>query len=430
VLLTLAAFAAGQGAAQFISVATGLLLLRWLPTDAYGQYGLVFSFQCTIGILADLGLGGTVIALAGRETGHRSVVGAYVRAGRGIRTKLLYLIFPLFSLYFFNVTAALNWGLQDQFSMLSAILISTQSSGLSGYYGAALRLNGHITSYYSLQVMAASVRLICSWLLFKTANLSGVSAVWANTLGIACLALAMQVAGKRLIDEPSRPDRRTELQMARYILPNLPEIVFFALQGQIAVVLIATFGHGRGIAQVAALGRLGQIFAFLNAFNPAVLEPWFARTPRERLTRRFTGVMAGSIIIASSITALAITAPGLFLALLGPRYASLRVEVMWSVASSCVLYLLGIVWTASSASRFVYWHTTWLKIVSLLVVQTLFVSSLGVSTPLRAVQFGFCTACVSFAVDLYNFLYGLVRGPRVLPGTQVVAASAVTESAA
>jgi hypothetical protein len=298
-------------------------------------------------------------------------------------------------------------------SLLASVLISIQCSGIASYYGTALLLNRKLGTYYRLQIMNASVRLATAYILYKTSLLSGTSAVWANTLTMAGLAFAIRGYGKRLIDEPSLPNRHIERQMFQYILPNLPSIVFFALQGQIAVFLIATFGQGQSLAQVSALSRLGQIFTFLGAFNPVVLEPWLARTPRHQLVGKLTAAMAVAVVFAGLIVTLAIVAPGAFLLLLGSRYSNMRAEVSWVVAASCISYVASVVWTASSASRFIFWHSTCIRIVTLTAVQVIFIVYIGVSTPLRAVQFGLCSSCAALAMEFYNLVSGLIRGPRM-----------------
>jgi hypothetical protein len=48
--------------------------------------------------------------------------------------------------------------------------------------------------------------------------------------------------------------------MLHYLSPIIPGIIFTAVQGQISVLLITLFGQTKSIAEVAALGRLGQLF--------------------------------------------------------------------------------------------------------------------------------------------------------------------------
>jgi hypothetical protein len=196
-------------------------------------------------------------------------------------------------------------------------------------------------------------------------------------------------------------------------MPNLPSLIFFALQGQISLFLISFFGQTRSIAEVGALGRLGQIFLLLSGFNGVVLEPFMAKLPKERVLRTFLIVIA----ISSSICAVVILAgflkPGLFLLLLGSKYASLRRETGWLLVGSCMGNLVGVIWTMNAARRWVFWTTSWFTIGLILATQITFLWLVRVDSTMHVVFFSAATSGAHLASMLFNSAYGYIRGPRV-----------------
>jgi O-antigen/teichoic acid export membrane protein len=403
----------GQVAAQSLSLIGGFLIVRWLRVGDYGQYGLVYSFQSMLNILVDLGFSTTIVALVGTRWNQPSVIGNFIRAGRSLRVSLLLVVFPVAALVFLGFTRNLKWGLFTQFSFLASILLALHFSGVVAYYGAPLLLVRRLRTYYGLQVAAAVIRILGCLVLFRADRLNASSAIWINVLSIIFLASGYRLASKRLIVEPEKPDPEAKQQIFKTIVPHLPFLIFFAFQGQISVFLVAAFGHGTAIAQVSALGRLGQMFVFLSASNAVLIEPWLARSPRERLVARFCVTVSLATLLVVSVLVVSLFAPQAFLALLGTNYSNLRTELRWQLLASGVSYLNGVVWTASTSRRFIYWVTSWSNISAITATQVLFIAFIGVSNTVQAIQLALVAASASLVVYIVNFFYGLIKGPRL-----------------
>jgi O-antigen/teichoic acid export membrane protein len=409
----LAAFAMGQVAAQLLNVLSGFLIVRWLTIGDYARYGLVYSFQSTTNVLIDLGFSTTIIALVGSNWNEPKIIGKYVRAGRSLRNASLTVVFPLAALIFFRLTLNLKWDALTQISFIGSILVAVYCSGVQAYYGVTLLLRRKLSAYYRLQVFSALIRTAGCFLIYRLHLLNAPTAVWINVLAIAFLALGYSRASKPLMEMPARPDSQAKQQIIQTMVPHLPSLIFFALQAQISVFLIATFGQAKAIGEVSALARLGQMFVFLGASNPALIEPWLARSPKDKLFGRFLLVTTAATLLVFALVIVSLIAPGVFLSLLGANYSNLKVEVTWQLITSGVFYVMSVVWTASTSRRFIYWTTSWFNIAALLVTEVLFIVFIGVSTTLKAIQFGFAMGSASLIVYMLNFLYGLLKGPRV-----------------
>lgn len=409
----LATFLAGQGCAQALNLLSGFLVLRWLDVGSYGQYGLTFGFQSTVNLLIDLGFSSTIVALVGHRVNDARVLGDYIRAGRSLRSRMLTIVMPISAFIFFYLTHHLNWNLTTQILLLVSIFVSIYFSGMQAYYTAPLIVQRRLGTHYSIQSAVAVLRVVGYLALYKLGTLNAVSAVYVNAAGIVTAGLSYKFATRALLAEPVRPNPLVVKQMLAYVMPNLPGVVFFALQGQISVFLIAALGHTKGIAQVAALARIGQIFTLIAALNGTVLEPWFAKSPESEVLKRYLTAAGITVFFSAAFVSFAVLFPGGLLWILGKHYGDLRLEVRWTVLSGCTSYLSALTWTVISGRRFIYWSSTFLNIGCILATQVVFLLKDSISTPLEAVKFGFASIAASLVAQIINLIFGLKRGPRI-----------------
>jgi hypothetical protein len=144
-----------------------------------------------------------------------------------------------------------------------------------------------------------------------------------------------------------------------------------------------------------------------------VVEPWFARSSNEQVVPRYFSVLGAAVCFSALFVGLSVSRPGTLLWILGRNYQHLNRELAWTILSGCVGYLAALTWTVVSARRLTYWSATFLVIGLTLSAETAFIALVGVSTTLRAVQFGFVGALAALTAQCINFTLGMKRGPRV-----------------
>lgn len=406
-------YLAGQGLVQLTNLLTGFLLLRWLTVDNYAQFIVAFTFQLTLGFLTDLGFSGTIVALVGPRGNDPTVIGSYIRSGRRIRNIMLLCLTPIAAVFYIQIVRQHHWATSTSVILFASIVASIYFSGTISYYGAPLLIHGRLSHYYRNQLAGALFRILTCGALYLVGSLSAWTTSWANALGYLVIGWFNARESRRFVKLPAHPDSKITRQMMQYVLPNLPSFVFFALQGQISLFLISLFGKTRNIAEVGALGRLGQLFLILAGFNAAVIEPFMARLPDKRVLRSYLIISLIACAICIPICCLGFFDPKVLLLILGPRYASLQRETGWLVLSSCVGYLVGVLWIMTAARRWIYWTTTWTSIGLILSAQILFLCLFRIDSTLNAILFGLATNAAYLLSVIINSVYGFIRGPRV-----------------
>ena len=401
----LSQFLTGQVVIQALNFLTGFLLLRWLSVTAYAQFSVAFAFQSTLGMLIDLGFSNSIVALVGDRGSDAEVVGRYIRSARHFRNRMYGVMVIVSMAAFPLITRSQPWPFSTKVLLFAAILASLFFQGW-GMYAAPLLINGRIKEYYQAQVFAAAGRLCCCFVLFETATLSAWTSAWVGAAALATTGLVYRKKSVRLISEPHQSDPIFNKEMIGYLAPLIPGVVFTAFQGQISLALITIFGHTKSIAEVAALGRLGQLFAVLAAVNSVLIEPNIARLSPIAFKKRYVQVIFVAVLMAIGISTIGFLFPRPLLWLLGKNYSQLQREVGWVVLSSCISYVSGVLWTMHSARKWIWWWGTIAYISLLVVSQTIGIAVLDLSSTMNVVYFGVLVSCTVLVVHLLNAVYG------------------------
>jgi O-antigen/teichoic acid export membrane protein len=417
-----ATFFFGQGALQGLQFLAGLYLVRMLSIEAYAQFGLAYAFQVSMGSLMDLGFTSTIIPLVGEHRDNRQLVGRYVRSAKYLRDRTFWVLAPFAAMAFFAIMHKHHWHWGLQVLLVLSVLVTLHSSGRVSYFSAPLLIFGRMREYYVPQTLAVFGRLVA----YVVCGLAGVLNAWVAAgfmaLNVATNGALFEKSAKRYMDWPAANNHAINREVLRYIIPATPAIIFSAFQAQISLFLISIFGQTTNIAEVAALGKLGQLFAVMMTFNVVVIEPYIARLSRERLLSHYLSFLAVTALLCVPVVLVAFEFPAPFLWVLGSNYKSLGGSIGWVVLAACISHLAGLMWIMNRARKWLFWSGTILEIALLLTVQIAFIALIGVHTTQQAVFFTFASSFCYIAAHGWVGIIGFLRGPRVSIGVSGEAA--------
>lgn len=406
-------FLAGQGSVQVLNLLTGFFLLRWLSVEAYAQYSVAFGFQSTLSMLIDLGFSGSIIALVGDRGDDKAVLGNYIRSAKHFRNRLFAILIPSAAIAFPLVTFKQHWDWTTQILLFTSIIASIFFQGWVSYYGVPLLIHQRLNKFYQPQILSSFGRIASSFALYLVSALNAWTSAWVSSIVLAVNGFLYRRATTNFIAEPTQSDPQLNREMLRYLSPLIPGIIFTAFQGQISLLLITLFGHTKSIAEVAALGRLGQLFFLLAAFNGVIVEPYIAKVSRQDLFKRYFQILIGAITISIVLCVIGFRFPEPLLLILGSKYQNLRLETGWIVAGACINYVNGVMWTMHSARKWIYWWGTGLYIGLLLITQLICISFMELNTTINVIYFSLITTAAVTLVHIANGVYGFIYGPRL-----------------
>ena len=124
----------------------------------------------------------------------------------------------------------------------------------------------------------------------------------------------------------NREDRK---KIVKFIGKQMPNSVYFAVQGQLGIWLISIFGNTENIAELGALTRLGIIFSLITSILNEIVLPSFSRCQvAKTLFKRYMQVLSLYCLFSLVLVALAFFFPSQFLWILGGKYSHLDKEVL------------------------------------------------------------------------------------------------------
>ena len=396
----------GQGILQALNFVIGFLLIRWMSVEAYAQYGVVFGFQSTLGMLVDLGFSGCIVSLVGNRGDQPEVIGGYIAGARWFRARLFAIVIPISAGAFYWIGMKHGWNPVSLTLLFGCIVVALYSQGRISWYGSPLLIHFHVRRFYQVQSIAAAGRFIGSLGLYFLGWISAFAMTMVNTLAMIWTAISYTRESRQFVKIPEHVDPHIRKEMINFLSPVIPSAVFTALQGQLLVLLISIFGRTQNIAEVAALGRLGQLFVLLAAINSALIEPYFARLSREHLLKRYLQVVGASILFGIAIATLAFLFPSPLLWILGSKYQHLDRELGWMMAGSSISYVVSVMWTIHVARKWIYWWGSFFYIFLLTIVQAFFVAFVEMQTTLSVLYLGFATNVTIMIIQVGTALYG------------------------
>jgi O-antigen/teichoic acid export membrane protein len=375
----------------------------------FAVYAIALGIQGMITILTDIGFGGAISGLVGTRYQDKAVLGSYIRTASHLRQVLLLFICGagiLLAVAFRNVQFQAH-GRRELVFLALAVLLTVQFQAWASYYEIPFLLNNKLVSYYSPQIAAAALRIVSSVALYYMHWISATTVIAANTLSIVVTGVSYRVMARPWIDVPRKASKEHGREMIRFLVPLLPGTVYQALQGQISLFLIAVFGHAGQIAEVAAAGRIGQLFLLLNSSNGVLIGPYFAKSPRSLFRKRYIHAMCAISVIALMVAASAKLCPGAYLLLLGAKYSNLTPQVQLVIYASAIGYFAGAMWAIAVSRKWIFWWSGSLQVIVLTLVQLVCVMFLPLNTSEGVLKMNIYTAFGALSVQILHLIQGL-----------------------
>lgn len=335
-----------QGLAALLNFAIGIGIVRGMPRSQYALYTVINLLISTFVIISESGVGYALIAIAGRESAPSRVVSELVSVGRRWLRYLNVLagviVLPLALTQARPVLQA-GWAWALGLALIMTAGCVTSTNRLQEAAVKALDGQAHIVRW---QFVDAGIRAGALVGLLLTGWLAGLSA-GAVLLVSGIVISSLQASWLRRMASPApgpvalAPTDRAEFR--RTVLRQMPSSIYFALQGQLSVLLLAVFAHAEQIADLGAISRFAAAFSIIGAVINLHVYPWFSRAGTAWRSRFWLALGSGSAAFAA-IPIVGLVAPGLFLYLLGPTYHGLKVELQLLLFSQAFGGMVGLAW--------------------------------------------------------------------------------------
>lgn len=409
-------FLLSQGIAMAGNLLYGLLCIRLLPVSEYAKFVVVFAIQGSLVLLLDIGITGSIVPLVGEHIDNRQLIADYVASLRQLAHWLYAIVAPLTVITYPFLVRNRHWSWQIVSAMIAILLVAAWFARISAAYGAVLIVRRDRGWWYRGQLVSSLGTLALLGIFLGLHWLNAFSAILINVSGIVAIALIYYLRARILLGVAGTPSREKRTAIVQLTLPAVPGVIFYALQGQIAVFLITLFGRTAAVASVGALGRLRQVFILFTQMNPILIEPYFAKLPRSRLKINYLGATSVAAAMGLAVVLLARMFPELFLWVLGPKYSDLRIEVVLVMISGAMGVLSGMIASINGSRRFVYYSFVMSDNIITLILEAFLIWKMDLSTVKAVLEFNIFSGIPTLATGVAATLYGFAHGGRKIIG--------------
>jgi hypothetical protein len=391
-----------------LGAVSGFLIVHQLPKDTYARYSFIVVCITFLVGLSDIGLSHCYLPLVGDRTGEEAwVLGVCQRLYR-LRWRFFMPAMVVVLVYW--GFASLEHGWTDGQFLIASILAA--ASVLLAIREQSLRslliVLRQVTRLNRMTVVASIGRLlfVTTVLLLVPAQLALAGLLAATALG--SIGALWQLAGMPQVSQFNHatldPSEAVVIdQRARNILrPLILPMTFYQVQGLITVFLVSLFGLTSSIAEVAALTRPTLVLAILDRVLGVLLFPAIASAARgptlHRLVLRSQGAYLAVMLM---ILASSFWRPDLWMILIGRQYLPQQGLLWMAFLSAVLMYSAGFglstLTSRGKTSSQVY------LIPLVLIVQAVFLATLGINTTRAALLFS-----ISTSATFFFFQYGLL----------------------
>ncbi len=381
IYLILARFLTGQFAIQLVNVLAGVIVMWLLPVGEYAFYVIALLCTTIISMIGNMGISQAVATFGAKHRDDSAYLGKLYSTGLSL-SKFLFAIAVVCVLM---LSVIVFW--RKSWS-LGSIVFALVLAGWIGWVQNRMALKQSVLNIqhdnkalFVAGVGGSGARLLACGLCLAWPD--ALVALVGNLIGALVTNILMTGSVKSYADTSVMEDKEIRLSIVRFITPLAPAIAYFSFKDQISILVLGFYGKVELIAQVGALGRLGQIIVLLMMLNPFFIQPYFARiSGRSLFLARLRQVCILLAIFSVSAVLSSIVFPGPWLLILGVNYAGLDQELPIAVSGAIFTLIGGTLYTigiskGDTASQ--YW-TVILGVTSQLV----FIGWNGIHTGLDA----------------------------------------------
>lgn len=374
----IARFLTGQVVVQVVNLVTGFLILRFLSINEYAIY-ILGSLLGTVGALgSDMGISQGVISIGAPIRDDKTAFSGLVKSAILLRRRFFVLAVPVVAVLAYAVLHNTDDGIPAMIAvtLLAMAIAWVQQSVVLG----VSVLNAHHDSSRLMRAGLGSA--FCRLILVATFCRVAPFALTGLAINLAGMLLNAWLLSRfcRNYLNAGRPDEQDfSAKLLKFAKPLIPGVVYHLIQGQIAVFLLGLSGATEAVAEVGALGRLGQVMGVLAMLNGFFIQPYFARIADYRnFAKSAVQVFAALLLVFAIVTVSTLIFPELWLAILGPNYKGLAGEMVIAMAGAQLWVAGAVVYTIVIATRVT--RGQWLQIALGLGAQAAFLAVVGVNS--------------------------------------------------
>ncbi|MEI6335441.1 MAG: hypothetical protein WCS87_12840 [Methylococcaceae bacterium] len=359
-LIQLTKFFFGSVAVQGLGAIAGLLIARWMTIEDYAIFTVMMVITGAMSVLTKGGVHLGFTAIVGRTWPDRTraaqALGAAMKERRIISLWVLppLLLVAGWLLLRNHATPQLIAGL------LCLLLLQWEFDMRTRVVDQILMFANRAAITQALDAVLALFRVLGVMALYFYTLMQPLMVI---TLGVLGAGFRIPFIGRWVKQElptqaiASSPEDSAEIR--RITRRQLPLEVFFVLQSQIILAILAWYAATDQTASIGALGRIGQLLLPVQAVVQAFGIPRFSSAKQHIFRDWLLWSVAGGLP-GLGLIVIAYFFPIILLFLIGPHYASLHYELLIGTIGMAASAAIGSAWLLLAHRGWNHW--AWLQV--------------------------------------------------------------------
>lgn len=380
----IARFASIEMLVKVIGLAINFIVIRYAAKADYGLFTIASSMVFMLNTLSDSGISSGTSAVAGEVWRDRGRFSELIRTSLRLRRSMVVFmtaaILPI-AVWLLDKNGA-SYG---NIAVLSALILLTAVFMLqSSIYATALKFYKKFDTLQYTKIIADSTRLVAvlmlsavAYLGYESLNVLTLTAVFSLGAGIS--AFRLRYYGQQLIDDAKTINEQFKARITKVLKRQLPNDLYYAVNGQLSIFLISLFGTVSLVAEVGALSRLAMVLSIITITADTVVLPEISKArTRSGLLRRVVVILGIYLLLSLAVITVTYLFPGQILLVLGEKYGHLERELLLMITSSLLGVIAGVLFRINAMRGWVL--SPWLNVPVTVGTQALLIWWLDVST--------------------------------------------------
>lgn len=348
-----AVFILRQTAIAALNAGAGFLIVQFSAKPDYALYTLVFSFLAVFVNISNVGITPAMSGIGGRVWQDPVALQALLNSAFHLRRRIgLWLLLP-FSAYCAWQFWQAGAGWFATAALVGCVLAAVWAQIQAALYAIVLQLHKAVRPLQRNELTFTTLKVLgivpLLWFQAPVYWLAG----WIGVCLVLNLLANQKLAGAYLAGHrDTNPHFLREIEdIAR---PNAARTVYWALEGQISVLLCALFANTERIADIGALGRLGVLFAIFQAFVVNYSLPEISKAQDRATIAAKSGKTIGmALLLVAPVLVWAAVHPASLLWILGPNYTGLTGHLLPFLLATCIGQIAAVVYQICTARAWI-----------------------------------------------------------------------------
>lgn len=401
-LFNVTKYLSGQGLGLTLSFISSLIIIRTFAVDEFAIYVLFAALTTVQTVGSDLGLGNCALTLLARSRDVPGKQGQIIAAALEIESKLV-AVGLILSL---TLGSILITGMDITYSRVPLLAFAIFAFGhlqaILNIKKSRLNANQSQREIFIITLLEGLVKTLAASFTYVRPEVETVALI-----SIVGWILINQFADRvGTVEKPNSHAIHQEL--IRSTVKIAPTTLFFLIQANFAIFVLSFFGLKSNVAELGALGRLGQIIGFMSLAIPIYIQPAFANLNGHNYRKSLLMLCAASIIIFLALVVSTKFGNDLWVLILGARYQYLEPLIGLAVLGPAI-YVQALVLNAVVQAK----HTSaWqnLTVGTALITQVIFCTVVGLNDTADALIFNMIPSVAMLSTQIGLIAYMLKVG--------------------